>query len=291
MADNVTIVGVFPDWPTATGFRNRLLQQGIAESAIRTTPKSDAYAQTTHMGDEDKGFWQSLKELFTGEDEHEAHSYAEATRRGGILVAAQVPEARVTEITQLMKQHRAIDVQGRAAQWRQQGWTGYDEKRPALSANELRTAREQDSVIPVVQEQIAVGKREVQGGGVRVLRRVIETPVEQDVTLRSEHVDVQRKAVDRPLTGTDVDKAFKDQTLELTEKHEEAVVSKTARVVEEITVNKGVEQHTEKVRDTVRKTDVQVEKLPPGQTTTGTTSTTKTTDDARTTPQPRRSNI
>jgi len=274
---SVTVLGVFADWQNAKAFKQQLISSGIAESAIRTTPGSDAHASTTHLSEDDKGFWQNLKELFTGEDYEEAGYYAEATRRGGVLVTVQAPEDRAVQITGLMKQAGAIDVQGRAQQWKQAGWKGYDEKATPLSAPELKVAREQDAVLPVVEEKLAIGKREVTTGGVRVLRRVIETPVHENVSLRSEHVDVQRRPVDRALSGTDLNNAFTDKTVELTEKREEAVVSKTARVVEEVTVSKGAEEHVETINDTVRRTDVQVEKVPASGTTT-TTNTANTTN-------------
>lgn len=112
--------------------------------------------------------------------------------------------------------------------------------------------------IPVVEEELKVGKREVERGGVRVESRVEETPVEKDVHLREEHVHVERRPVDRPVTNAD--QVFKEGTIEVTEKVEEPVVSKTARVVEEVVIGKEAEERTETVRDTVRRTDVDVQK-------------------------------
>ncbi|MCA1246534.1 YsnF/AvaK domain-containing protein [Massilia sp. MS-15] len=114
--------------------------------------------------------------------------------------------------------------------------------------------------IPVVEEQLKVGKREVQRGGVRIFSRVVETPVDESVTLREEHVDVQRRAVDQPISAADAD-AFKEQSIEMRETAEEAFVQKSARVVEEVTVGKHVNQRQEQIHDTVRHTEVEVERL------------------------------
>jgi uncharacterized protein (TIGR02271 family) len=111
----------------------------------------------------------------------------------------------------------------------------------------------------VVEEELQVGKREVERGGVRVESRVEEKPVTEQVQLREERVHVERHPVDRPVT--DADKAFREGTLEVTERAEEPVVAKTARVVEEVVVGKQVEEHTETVRDTVRRTDVDVQEV------------------------------
>jgi uncharacterized protein (TIGR02271 family) len=119
---------------------------------------------------------------------------------------------------------------------------------------------QRSTAIPVVQEDLKVGKREVQRGGVRVFSRVVETPVNESVNLREEHVSVERHAVDRPLSAGDK-AAFKEQSIEMREKSEEAVVQKSARVVEEVVVGKQTTQRQEKIKDSVRHTEVQVESL------------------------------
>ena len=112
--------------------------------------------------------------------------------------------------------------------------------------------------IPVVEEALQVGTRPVRRGGVRLYTRVTEHPVEETVRLRDETVRVERRPADRPATEADV-AAAKDATLEVTETDEEAVIAKQARVVEEVVVGKEVEEQTETVRDTVRRTEVEVE--------------------------------
>jgi uncharacterized protein (TIGR02271 family) len=126
------------------------------------------------------------------------------------------------------------------------------------------TAREQ--AIPVVEEELQVGKRAVNRGGVRVFSRVVEKPVEERVQLREENVSVERRPVNRNLSAGE-NAAFKEDVIEVRETDEEAVVAKQARVVEEVVVRKDVEQRTETVRDTVRRTEVNVENLgtTPGQ--------------------------
>lgn len=116
------------------------------------------------------------------------------------------------------------------------------------------------AAIPVVEEQLKVGKRLVERGGVRVFSRVVETPVNESVSLREEHVSVERRPVDQPLSAADA-AAFKEQTIELRETAEEAVVQKSARVVEEVVVGKEVTQRQEQINDTVRHTEVDVQQL------------------------------
>jgi uncharacterized protein (TIGR02271 family) len=112
--------------------------------------------------------------------------------------------------------------------------------------------------IPIVEERLTVGKREVRGGRVRVRSYVVETPVQEQVSLRQEHVEVERRHVDRPVT--DADQAlFQERVIEATESSEEAVVAKEARVVEEVVVRKDAEERVQTVQDKVRRTEVEVE--------------------------------
>ncbi len=126
---------------------------------------------------------------------------------------------------------------------------------PQTTANQ---AVDGEIVVPIVEEELAVGKRQIQRGGVRVFQRVEERPVDASVTLREENVTVERHAVNRPVTGSEA--AF-GQTADLviTTTEEVPVVSKQARVVEEVVVGKTETERTETVRDTVRRTDVEID--------------------------------
>ena len=130
-----------------------------------------------------------------------------------------------------------------------------------------RNVEEQEVVLPVVEEQLHIGKREVETGGVRVSQRVEERPVEQQVTLRDERVAVERVPVDQPidtatLSEEGLDEAFRPVTVEVHEYDEAPVVEREARVVEEVVIGKDVEQRTETVQDTIRRTDVEVQETP-----------------------------
>lgn len=115
----------------------------------------------------------------------------------------------------------------------------------------------QEETIPIVEEQLRVGKREARTGRVRVRSYIVETPVEQQVTLHDEHVDIERRAVNRPVT--EGEHLFEERSIEATETSEEVVVGKEARVTEELVLRKEAGQHTETVRDTVRHTEVEVD--------------------------------
>ena len=122
------------------------------------------------------------------------------------------------------------------------------------------TGTESPDTIKVVEERLRVGKREVAQGGVRVRSYVVERPVEEEIRLHQENIQVERHPVDRPAMPGDA-AAFQERVIEARATSEEAVVSKTARVVEEIGLSKQATERTETVRDTVRRTEVDVEDL------------------------------
>jgi len=136
--------------------------------------------------------------------------------------------------------------------------TSLDWNTAGAAARDAWNRVEEQASIPVVEEEIKVGKREVERGGVRVETRVEERPVEEQVNLREEHVRVERRPVNRPASEADIADAQHGRTVEVREKSEQAVVSKDARVVEEVVVGKEATERTETVRDTVRRTDVDV---------------------------------
>jgi len=202
-----------------------------------------------------------------GLPEEQAEYYAEGVRRGGALLTVDADDQMVDQARQIMDRHNPVDINQRADYWRQSGWKGYDEKAKPYTADQINQDRAKlqklnqggEMRMPVVEEKLAVGKREVQSGGVQIHRRVTEKPVEESVNLRKERVNVERRPVDRAATPGMMD-TFKEGTMEVNAKSEEAVVEKKARVVEEVVVNKTAEQKTEKVRDTVRRSDVDVTK-------------------------------
>ena len=128
----------------------------------------------------------------------------------------------------------------------------------AVAPKPVVAGRGTEDVLQVVEERLNVGKRAVSRGKVRLHSYVVETAVSENVTLRDETVTIDRHAVDRPVAALGAD-AFQERTIEMEEIDEEAVVSKTARVVEEIGIRKDVSDRTETVRDTVRSTKVDIE--------------------------------
>ena len=237
-----------------------------------------------------------------GVPKEHAEYYTEGVRRGGTLVTVNAPDGQAEEAVNILNGHGAVDIEERGASYRTGGYSGYSETAAPYTSEEVTRERDlyrkapatanvgttatgagtigkpntgNEQIIPVVEEELAVGKRQVQGGGARVHTHVTERPVEESVTLHEEHVTVDRRPVDRAVAGADT--AFKEGTIEVTATSEVPVVSKEARVVEEVVVGKTATDRTETVRDTVRRTDVDVEQINAANPTTGTTGTLGTT--------------
>ena len=177
--------------------------------------------------------------LFGGSDDDKDYAghYAEHVRRGGSVVVVDVAdESRLDEARSALASAGAVDIDRRTQAWREEGYSGFDAEARPYGADEVHAERSRNDlgqrVLPVVQEALEVGKRRVDLGAVRVVSRVETRPVQEQMELREEKADIQRRSVDRPATEADF-RAADSGTIELEESTERPVVSKTASVVGE----------------------------------------------------------
>ena len=112
--------------------------------------------------------------------------------------------------------------------------------------------------VPVVEERLTVGTREVEAGEVEIRKTVTEEEQTASVTLRRDEINVQEVDVaDRPLrAGED---AFEEGTIRVQLRGEEAVVAKEAVVTGEVVIDKETVAREEQVSGIVRKQHVDVE--------------------------------
>ena len=113
--------------------------------------------------------------------------------------------------------------------------------------------------IQIVEEEVAVGTREVVGDTIRVQSRVVTDTVTEDVTLVNEQAYVKTNPVDRVVSSAEADALFAEQSIEVTEINEEAVVGKRAVVTGEVEVGKTAKSHVETITETARRTVVDVD--------------------------------
>ncbi|MFW5966698.1 MAG: YsnF/AvaK domain-containing protein [Persicimonas sp.] len=196
-----------------------------------------------------------------GVPEDDARDFAEAVRQGNNLLVTEVDDDQeADQVAHYLDERGAIDLDDQRRQWRSSGeFEGreFEEEGGVVSEGEEANLEE-------AREELKVGKREKESGKVRIHKRVEETPVEEDVSLREEHVDVEREKVDRP--STEGEGAFEEESFEMTEHAEEPVVEKETRVEEEVHVGKRGEEHTETVQDTVRESHIDIEEVTSGLT-------------------------
>jgi uncharacterized protein (TIGR02271 family) len=272
MANENTVIGVFDEYRTAENVAQELVSSGIPRQSIdvQSNFKTGAAGRVAEDTDSHEGGISGFfHRLFGGDDSDSNHEhYAEAVRRGSAVVCVTGTPDQTERAVQIMNGAGAIDIDRRVERYRETGYERHDPKSPAYSHEEARAERErfrnneQGASIPVIEEELQVGKRAVQRGGVRVYSHTVEEQVEQPVELREEHVRVERRPADRPVESGD---RLRDQTIEMTEMAEEPVVQKRARVREEVVVGKETTQRTEQVRENVKHTVVDVEQLGKGQ--------------------------
>ncbi len=209
----------------------------------------------------------------------DAEIYAEGIVRGSVLVTVKAEDKDADKAAEIMVRHKAADIDRQAQEWRAGGWIPKYGRAEMPRAETRRTeiakaetgiggpeARGEERHIPVVEEQLRVGKREVSRPGIRAFRHVTERPVEEKVWLTEQQVRVQRRPVDRPLSAVEREAAFREETIEVTERREEPVVSKEAHVVEDVVIGKETRQREEIIRETVKRSDVEVQRMAAGTT-------------------------
>lgn len=217
-----SVISVFENQKIASQVIDALLSEGFKDQDIEVL-----------KGDADDLLSEIAEHGFGKED---AREFAEAAGKGKTLVAARVPEEKLEQAVAIMDRYEGSQDKGSQGSSR-------------------------EDTVQVVEEELSVGKRKVATGGVRVTTSVSERPVKETVTLREEHVGAERRSADRVLSAKEAEAAFEEKTVEMMGTSEEAEVRKEARVVGEVALTKETKGRQQTVKDTVRHTDVEVEKI------------------------------
>jgi uncharacterized protein (TIGR02271 family) len=235
-----TIIAAFRSSSDAQAAATDLQAAGISRGDIYIEGGGDKPLRSKSTSTEG-GITGWFKSLFGADDDPDRAEYENAIRKGNCLLRVDVDENEIATVEGILTRHSPVDVH----------------------EEEGRTVRGdgKTDAIPVVKEDVKVGKRQVLRGGVRVYSRLVEEPVEEAVPLREERVRVERRPVDRAATDADLS-AGQEKVIEVQEFAEEPVLAKQARVVEEVRVGKEASERTETVRDAARHTEVKVEQTP-----------------------------
>jgi uncharacterized protein (TIGR02271 family) len=286
-----TLVAAFDTLAEAQAAKSQLLAQNVPQGDIElssselhastasdaTTVHSDSDATTVHS-DHDNAILRKVSHFFASlfgadeDDRQKPHRYAtaypEAYRRGAtVLTVTAATDVQAELVEEILERNGAIDIDERVAAWGNEQAGSTHVAGTHLGADRAEVVdRKADGLtghtsIPVIEENLRVGKRELNTGRVRVVSRISERPVEETVSLHEEHAHIERRPVNRPAAAGELN-SFKEGSIEIQETAEELVVEKSARVVEEVTIGKQSSDHKETVRDTVRRTDVEVQTEP-----------------------------
>ncbi|MBA3944573.1 MAG: YsnF/AvaK domain-containing protein [Herpetosiphonaceae bacterium] len=257
-------------------------QPSDAQAAFQELQSGGFSSDNVHLIDKATGRMSSALTQ-AGVPQDDAALYDDGVRSGGALIIAQaLPDDEAMRAVEILDRHKVVDISRRSRTGQQSGASSTTTTQRSNAATTTSGSNRSGSgytqqyqgnemIVPIIEEQIQVGKQQVEGGGVRVQTHVTEKPVNQQVTLHEEEVHVERRPVNQPVDAAKLDQ-MKEGAFEVREMDERAVVSKEARVVEEVVINKEAHERTENIQDTVRRTDVNVEELP-GQTRTSQTTT------------------
>jgi len=262
-----TVIGIFNAADEARNAVQQLLQNGYNNNEVDYSGSSTNYSGTDTHDDNESGIGRFFKNLFGDNDE--SKRYSNAARNRYLVTVHATSDEQAQRAADLLDDYGAInvDTDEDSEAYNSSGTGSYNsvESGSYKSTNSDYTFNDTDNEnkkIPVIEEELNVGKRVVQTGGVRVRSRIVEKPVEETIRLREEHVNVERNKVDRPASNDDFNNV--EDTVEVREHAEVPVVNKEARVIEEVGVNKSVNEREQTIRDNVRRQDVEVEDLSSG---------------------------
>jgi stress response protein YsnF len=267
--DGHNLVAVYVSRRDAEPVRDRLIEFGIPATDIRlSSADADASTASAHTGAASHERHESFWDWLFGSDvpEHDRGWYHANLREGrtalSVLIRNNTERERVADILEEFNPvHMDDGTETGTAPVSMGAEKG--EYAPAgssqMRAGAPKLTKEGEQVIPVVKEELAVGKQ-ARERHYRIRTYVVETPIEHQVSLRDERVIVER----RPASGTvrsDAD-ALREREFDVVERREEPVVEKRVRPVEEVVIHREANERVETVRDTVRETKVDVDKGP-----------------------------
>lgn len=232
-----TVIGLFDDRNEAMQAYSALLEEGYARADldILTNDDQDDVPKLANMR-------QNIKSP-------DVDVYLEGVRQGGTIITANVSDSAAGRAAGTMSAFNMVNISQRA-----------QELQKFNSNLTLSDPTQDENVFEVIEEELQVGKEQIERGRMRIYSVVTEREVQANVGLRDETIRVQRRPVSRSVAlSPDL---FKERSFEMVEIDEIAKVGKTARVVEEVSLGKEVVEKIETIKETLRRQDVQIEEVP-----------------------------
>ena len=237
------IVTVYDSTDKAIAAARVLESSGYSSKDITLHNRDSLGTSTREPGLWRKLFGQTVRD-------QDGTSYSRAVENGGAVLAIRVADTEAPRVMRILGTPGSTETLDTSARTSNVG----------TSVGTSRSALTRDEILRLAEEQLDIDKRQVETGTTRIRRFMTEKPVESKVSLHEEHAEVQRRAITDRALDKDVD--WTDKVLEFVETDEQAVVRKVARVTEEVVVHRTGSDHVETIRDTVRRQQVEVERLP-----------------------------
>jgi uncharacterized protein (TIGR02271 family) len=232
-----TVTAIFRTADVADLVRRQLSELGVPERHVHVVSGADRYSD--------------LDSLHI--PENDASTYKQAVREGHHVVSAEVEDDQIDAATEIMRHpEQGVDIDAYE--------TDYMDSPEYAATGTAAGSVEGEQSIPLAEEHLVVGKRMHDRGSAHVRTYVQEVPVEERVRLREERLLVERRPVGQVVSGSDAEALFQDRDIEVTTRSEEAVVSKETVVTEEVIVGKEVTEREEVVHDSVRRTEIEIDK-------------------------------
>jgi stress response protein YsnF len=251
-----TLVAVFPSRAAAEEVRRELTNIGVSNDDVRISELGGRSAEG-HEPQGKGGFWDWLFGTDVPESDKSWYETNLDESRTAISVRVTGEEAR-SEVETILGKHSPLSMEEDDSVYRSSDTSEFaSEKERSEVAGEATGATE-EARIPLIKEELEVGKRSTEQRH-RIRIYPVERQVQQKVELRDETVVIERRPLSHDPAATPGD--LEAREVEVIERHEEPVVAKTTRAVEEVVVRKDVRDRTETVEDTVRETKVEVDQV------------------------------
>jgi uncharacterized protein (TIGR02271 family) len=263
-----TLVAAYSTRDHAMAAVNALKAGGFHSGDISTFDQSRLTAgKETMTGTKHVGLWQRL--FGSDINRYEATVLGDTVGSGGTVVSVRVPQDEVAHATGILDLHHPVDIHDRAVTSGVAQPAHVEAATKSMASRPLardqgvaispKLAETQPETLRLAEEQLDIGKKRIETGRTRVRRFTTERDVDQNVTLHDEHGEVLRKAVSQPAALDEVDWA--DRQVEVVETTEQALVNKTARVVEEVSLRKKGDEHVETIHEKLRRQQAEVERV------------------------------
>ena len=139
-----------------------------------------------------------------------------------------------------------------------------DDDRDRIAPANIRSNEAEPDYIPVVEEQVRINKKTVETGRVNIYKDVHEEDVTVDVPTVHEEVNVERVPVNEYVESAPPSVRYEGDVMIIPVLHEELVLVKRLKLVEELHVTKRKIETHEAQHVTLRKEEVNVNRVEPG---------------------------